>query len=263
MGSPAGALRVTMLTSGRAVYFSAVCVVCGLIAVALIPMVMFRSAALCSIIVVMIAAAVNLNLLPALLLKLSPLTTKNNSEDTSPSRSYKLWLSWTDMVMRKPLRTLTVVSLLLFVLLVPAFKMTTAVPDASSLPKGTVSRQADETLKVRFQMNRASEVLVVMQSAGSTFSSNERLEAFSWLKDIKSDISVISVKNLTISQNHVMKDPKLENTAVFRVTVMGEPGSVEVNQWLRDTEKKANHAGNPHSAWRRNQIRAGSQGCYR
>jgi len=238
--NPEKALQVTLRTSGRAVYFSAACVLCGLIAVAFIPMPMFRSASLCAIIVVILSAAVNLSFVPALLLFISTRLTRSRNGQAFPNRSHQLWAFWAEKVMRKPGRILLAGCSLLTVLLLPAFGLTASVPDAASLPPGTESREADEAIHASFGQDGVSEVLFAIQSAGRTFTPVERKEAAAWIQRIQNDISVVSVKPLPIP---ISKDSAALNTAFYRISFMGEPGSAAVNAWLRNMEQEAGQSG--------------------
>lgn len=241
--NPEEALRATLSTAGRAVYFSAVCVACGLIGVSFIPMPMFESAALCSLIVVILAAAINLSLVPALLVLMSPLIRRSRSAVKLPGPSYKLWLFWADRVMRRPLQVMGAAGLMLLVLLLPAFGLVTEVPDASSLPAAAESRQAEETIQARFQMEGKSEVLAVLLAAGNSFTQTELQAASDWFKEVNHDVSVISVKPLSGLRSGQSNESALGDLAVFRITLTGKPGSAEVHQWLRDAEQKAARSG--------------------
>ncbi|GIO29106.1 MULTISPECIES: MMPL family transporter [Paenibacillus] len=236
------ALETAMRTSGRAVYFSTVCVLCGLAAVALIPMPMFRSAAFCAMLTVILAAAVNLSLVPALLLLFSPWLKRKRFTSAFHRRSYKLWAFWADIVMGKPGRMLVAACCILLLLVLPAFRLTTAVPDASSLPPGTASREADEAIRNHFRQNGISEVLLAVQSANGKFTLEEWREIAGWIKQIQKDLSVTSVKPWLESVQSNLKS-SANATALFRISLMGEPGSSEVNEWLRVTENKAKQAG--------------------
>ncbi|MBE9913575.1 MMPL family transporter [Paenibacillus donghaensis] len=241
--NPEEALRATLSTAGRAVYFSAVCVACGLIGVSFIPMPMFESAALCSLIVVILAAAINLSLVPALLVLMSPLIRRSRSSVKGPWPSYKLWLFWADRVMRRPLQVMGAAGLMLLVLLLPAFGLVTEVPGASSLPAAAESRQAEETIQARFQMEGKSEVLAVLLAAGNSFTQTELQAASDWFKEVNHDVSVISVKPLSGLRSGQSNESALGDLAVFRITLTGKPGSAEVHQWLRDAEQKAARSG--------------------
>lgn len=241
-GSAASALRATMLTSGRALFFSAACVVCGLTAVAFIPMPMFESAAVCSIIVVVLAAAINLSLVPALLLLTAPFMQGDRRRLLFLSRSYKMWSSWADIVMRRPLQMLAVAGLILTLLLIPALHLSTSVPDAGSLPAGSESRQAEEKIRSQFQKEGTSDVLLLLQPAGSKFTSEERRKANTWLADLKNDPEVVSVKPLNWVES-LSENTYSANAVVLQVSLIGPAGSLKVNEWLRDAEVRASTTG--------------------
>lgn len=238
---PEKALQVTLRTSGRAVYVSSACVLCGLVAVAFIPMPMFRSASLCAIIVVILSAAVNLSLVPALLRFISPWLVRKRAGQAFPDdRSRRFWALWAVRVMRRPGRVLLAGCCLMMLLLFPALRMTTAVPDARSLPPETESRKADEAIRTYFRQDGVSEVLLAMQPSGKGFTPEERKEAAAWIKRIQNDVSVIGIKPLPIP---VFRDNSYLNTVFYRISYMGEPGSAEVHTWLRSLEKEAGQSG--------------------
>ncbi|MED5016367.1 MMPL family transporter [Paenibacillus chibensis] len=244
-GSRDAALRATMLTSGRAVFFSVVCVLCGLAAVAFIPMPMFESSALAAMIVVVLAAVINLSLVPALLVTAAPWLKPDRTRGMFISRSYSLWASWAGVVMQRPVRMLLTGGTLIALLLIPALRLTTSVPDAGSIPDTYESRQADETIRTHFQRSGTSETLLVLQPAGNDFSKKEREEAYIWLSRINKDPMVASVKPLQSGDTGSATDVqgKKGSLAVLKVTLKGEAGSVQVNRWLRETEQEANQTG--------------------
>ncbi|GIP26025.1 transporter [Paenibacillus sp. J23TS9] len=241
-GSAVSALRATMLTSGRAVYFSAACVVCGLTAVAFIPMPMFESAAVCSIIVVVLAAAINLSLVPALLLLTSPFMQRDRRPLLFLSRSYNMWSSWADIVMRRPARMLAIAGLIMTLLLIPSLHLSTSVPDASSLPAGSESRQADEKIRSHFQKEGTSDVLLLLQPVGSKFTSEERRRAYTWLADLKNDPEVDSVTPINWVDSF-SENTYSANAAVLQVSLLGPAGSAKVHEWLRDAEVRGSTTG--------------------
>ncbi|MCJ8012413.1 MMPL family transporter [Paenibacillus sp. KQZ6P-2] len=238
-GSAPRALRSVMTTSGRAVFYSSVCVLCGLKAVSFIPMPMFSSAAISSMVVVVLAAAINLMLVPAVLMLLAPLLKNKARLSLIPNPSYRLWSSWADLVMHRPLRTLFTAVFLLLLLLIPAFQLRTSVPDAASLPVDMESRHADEVIRTHFAQ-KGTEVLVVLQPAGEVFTVKEREIAYSWLDVLQKDPMVIDLKPLQMKSTTAELSSKI---AVYQVLLNGEPGSARVNEWLRAAEVQADASG--------------------
>ncbi|MWV42400.1 MMPL family transporter [Paenibacillus sp. HJL G12] len=239
-GSTASALRATMSTSGRAVFFSAACVICGLIAVGFIPMPMFESASLSSMVVVALAVVINLSLVPALLVLLAPVLQNKARRNMFPSLSFRLWSTWADKVMRRPIRMLAGAGFIVILLLIPALHMTTAVPDADSLPPNTESRQADAAIRQYFHHEGTSEILVVVQAMGKFLTIQEKEKANSWLGKIKDDPEVIRVSPLRNMEYVRGLSPSI---AMFQVLLRGNPDSARVNEWLRAAEKSAETSG--------------------
>lgn len=127
-------------------------------------------------------------------------------------------------------------------LLIPALRLTTSVPDAGSIPDTYESRQADETIRTHFQISGTSETLLVLQPAGNDFSKKEREEAYIWLSRMNKDPMVASVKPFDTGSATDVQGKK-GSLAVLKVTLKGEAGSVQVNRWLRETEQEAHQTG--------------------
>lgn len=235
------AVRTTLLTSGRAVFYSAACVICGLIAVAFIPMPMFVTSALSSIVVVALATAVSLSLVPAILLLAAPWLQAKERKSLYPKASYVLWSAWAERVIRRPFRMFLAAVVWILAMLIPAFGLATSVPDAGSLPIGYESRQADETLKAHFGQKDTSDIWLVFRSMNDAFSEGERKKIYTWLSELKNEPLVLSVK--TPFMPVWDRQQGADDMAVFTVTLNGPPESEEVDNWLRSTEKAAGRTG--------------------
>ncbi|MGN7356999.1 MMPL family transporter [Paenibacillus sp. SAF-054] len=236
------AVRTTLLTSGRAVFYSAACVICGLVAVAFIPMPMFVTSALSSIVVVSLATVVSLSLVPAILRLTAPWLQAKERKSLYPTSSYLLWSTWAERVIRRPFRMFMAAVVWLLAMLIPAFGLATSVPDAGSLPIGYESRQADETLKTHFRQKGTSDIWLVIRSVNDSFSEGERTKIYTWLSELKSEPLVLSVKTPFMPER-ARKQGEADDMAVFTVTLNGPLESEEVDEWLRSTEKAAGRTG--------------------
>ncbi|OGT25314.1 MAG: hypothetical protein A2Z17_04485 [Gammaproteobacteria bacterium RBG_16_66_13] len=171
------AVRNSIETSGKAIFFSGVIVIMALTAVLLAPVVVFRSMALGMIVVVAVVLAASLTLLPALLTLIGtridrwriPLP-KRLRMDASASGESGFWHRWATSVMGQPALFAGISIVVLLVLAAPALGMKVAMPGMDVLPKDTTARRGFETLEREFGPGSVAPInAVVQRTSGSVF----------------------------------------------------------------------------------------------
>ncbi len=183
------AVRDSVETSGKAIFFSGVIVILALTAVLLAPVVVFRSMALGMMVVVAVILAASLTLLPALLTLIGtridrwriPLPRRFRM-DAGAAGDSGFWHRWATTVMGRPglFALLSVAALL--VLAAPAIDMKVAMPGMNVLPADTTARRGFETLRRGFGPGSVAPINAVVQRAsGSVFEADflADLDAFS------------------------------------------------------------------------------------
>jgi RND superfamily putative drug exporter len=177
----ADAVEETVRHSGRAIFFSGLAVLVGLLGLMSIPYMSMRSIALGGSLVVFFSVLSALTLLPALLAVLGPRVDAWRVF-WRPQREGRFWRRWSGWVMRHPWPVLVVTVALMLVLAWPALRLEVDVPGATSLPTSTESRQGYDVLVRDFDPSVLSPIEVVLTWDGDPDAlkadSLERLAAF-------------------------------------------------------------------------------------
>ncbi|HEX7400152.1 MAG TPA: MMPL family transporter [Candidatus Limnocylindrales bacterium] len=141
------AVRVTVATAGRAVFFSGLTVLLGLLGLVLFEFMILRSVGIAGALVVGIAVAAALTLQPALLSVLGSRVDAFAIRKVRPDPgSEGAWARLARRVMRHPLRVFFPTLAVLLVLGTPFLHVRFNAPDATILPESVPSRASYETL---------------------------------------------------------------------------------------------------------------------
>jgi len=145
-------VAVTVATAGRAVFFSGLTVLLGLIGLVLFEFMILRSVGIAGAIVVGLAVTSALSLLPAVLAVLGPrvgsLAIRRRSAPAAEGEGRWARLAW--WVMRRPWRVFVPTLGLLVLLGLPFLHVRFNAPDATILPTHVGSREAYELLATDF-----------------------------------------------------------------------------------------------------------------
>ncbi|MCZ8511891.1 MMPL family transporter [Paenibacillus filicis] len=254
-GSAEDALSVTMQTAFRAVGYSAASVFLGLTAVLFIRLPMFTTVAYGALSVLTTSVLVSLTLLPALLAIFRPAIMRESVRAPGKEGS-PVWAAWSGFVMKRPVLLGTMAVLLLLGCLLPLGGMRLAIPDATSLPRGTESRLAAEAYTVRFAGTGTTKVFFLAQGKGAALKADEWRFASRLTRQLTLDPAVLRVEsvfaNLPLSAEQIYAqlqrpheawpveqaiEPWVKrNRILIQVTIRGEPGSQETMDWVRRWE---------------------------
>jgi RND superfamily putative drug exporter len=151
-------------TASRAVFFSGLTVVLALVGMLLLPNTIFRSLGTGAILVVLVAVAASMTLLPAVLSLLGDKINwlrvrKRGSLDSRNT----FWDRVTTLVMGRPVASLVVSAGILMVFATSFLWIDTGFAGVSTLPDEIESKQAFEILEAEFAGGLASPVEVVVQ----------------------------------------------------------------------------------------------------
>jgi len=261
-------LITSMSTAGRAVMFSAVCVILGLLAIQFIHLPIFTTVALGAMVVLIISLFLNLTLLPALLGILGPfiLPTRQKPEKVRKSKktiTTGFWDRWSLTIMRRPIVSTLVAMMVLLGCLVPIRHMIINIPDATSLPRGYESRTAAELYNTHFTSTSSSEVVAILEAKNAAFVTEDWIRAYRWVMRLKQDPGVIKIESvfdrlpllteqesLRMLQNTIFIkriEPTLQsvlndNKMLIRMTIQGAAGSKIASDWLRSIESEGAEA---------------------
>ncbi|WP_337101300.1 MMPL family transporter [Paenibacillus sp. YIM B09110] len=232
--TPKQALIITMMTAGRAVFFSGVCVCLGLIAVLFIPLTMFSSIAISAALVLVISQLTALTFVPALLTIMWP-AIKEERHISMINEGNK-WLLMSRYVLKRPIRHALVSVLILIICLLPLARMNIGIPDATSLPPDYASRIAYEDYQAQFIPQGSSEVYLIALGDPDLESKDLTPQASKLINQLTSDPLVEAVMPEPVVNDHKI---------LIRVVLYGDPSSDKVRSWLRDWERRGEQSNFP------------------
>ena len=169
-------------TASRAVFFSGLTVVVALTGMLLLPNTIYRSIGLGAILVVIIAVAASLTLLPAVLAlmgdKIDALRIRGRRSGAQQRRG-RFWDRITGTVMRRPVVSLLVAAGTLVIAAVPYLRIDEGFSGVSTLPDEAESKQAFLILEREFSGGLGSPVEIVIDGdiTASVTASIEHMQA--------------------------------------------------------------------------------------
>jgi putative drug exporter of the RND superfamily len=200
--SSADALVLTMSTAGRAVLFSGLTVLLGLLGLMTFDLMAMRSLGIAGAIVVGLCVLAALTLLPALLALLGPRVDAFSVLRPPRGRS-GFWQRIANLVMARPWPVFGIVVLGLLLLGTPFLRVDLGAPDASILPRDVQSRQGFDMLREKFGPGEIAPILVVVQARDTLFTP-ERIAALADIaRRLEADPRVARVDSM------VTLDPRL------------------------------------------------------
>jgi putative drug exporter of the RND superfamily len=162
------AIARTGATATRAVFFSGLTVVVALTGMLLLPNTIYRSIGLGAILVVIVAVAASLTLLPAVLASLGDkvdalrIPSRRNAAGQGRSR---FWDRITSTVMRRPVVSLVLAAGILVVAALPYLSIHEGFSGVSTLPDEAESKQAFVIMEREFSGGLGSPVEIVIDGA--------------------------------------------------------------------------------------------------
>ncbi|MGZ3641862.1 MAG: MMPL family transporter [Candidatus Limnocylindrales bacterium] len=164
------AVALTVATAGRAVFFSGLTVLLGLIGLVLFDFMVLRSVGLAGAIVVGLAVAAALTLLPAVLAILGPrleaLAVRRRSTGDPVAEGQGRWARLAWWVMRRPWRVFLPTLACLVLLGLPFLHVRFNAPDATILPTQVGSREAYELLAANFGEGEFAPLVLAIRTSG-------------------------------------------------------------------------------------------------
>jgi RND superfamily putative drug exporter len=160
------ALVTTVATAGRAVFFSGLTVLIGLLGLAFFDFMMLRSVGIAGAIVVGLGVAAALTLLPAVLAILGPridrLSIRRRREGSGEGR----WARLARRVMNRPVAVFVPILVVLLALGAPFLSVRLNAPDASILPPTVPSRAAFDRLTAAFGEGEFAPIVLAVRTTG-------------------------------------------------------------------------------------------------
>ncbi|MEP6638657.1 MAG: MMPL family transporter [Chloroflexota bacterium] len=212
----ADAVRVTVATAGRAVLFSGLTVLLGLLGLVLFEFMILRSVGIAGAIVVGLAVASALTLLPAILTLLGTRIDRFAVRKVAATPgSVGPWSRLARRVMRHPVAVLVPTLAFLLLLGSPFLHVRFNAPDASILPPQVPSRAAFDRLKMEFGEGEFAPLAIAIRTAGPATTPANLGALFDYSRRLAADPRVVRVDSL------VDVDPRL-TLAQYRL-LYGDP----------------------------------------
>jgi RND superfamily putative drug exporter len=200
----AEAVRVTVATAGRAVFFSGLTVLLGLLGLVLFEFMILRSVGVAGAIVVGLAVASALTLLPAILTILGPRIDRLSVRRVAvTSGTDGAWARLARRVMRRPVAVIVPTLLFLLVLGSPFLHARFNAPDASILPPEVPSRAAFDRLQAEFGEGEFAPLVIAVRTNGPATSAANLAALYDWSRRLAADPRIAGVDSL------VDVDPRL------------------------------------------------------
>ena len=222
------AVAVTVETAGRAVFFSGLTVLLGLIGLVLFEFMVLRSVGIAGAAVVGLAVAAALTLLPAGLAILGPridaFPIRRGRKDANPEGS-GAWARLANRVMDRPVLFFSSTLLVLLLLGSPFLHVRFNAPDATILPPGVPSRVAYDVLAREFGEGEFSPLIVAVQTDGPVINPENVGKLYDYSRTLAADPRVTRVEGM------VDVDPRL--TRGQYQLIYGAPGG-PADRFVRD-----------------------------
>ncbi len=200
----AEAVRVTVATAGRAVFFSGLTVLLGLLGLVLFEFMILRSVGIAGAIVVGLAVASAITLLPAILAivgtHIDALAVRRVTVEPGADGP---WARLARRVMRHPVGVLIPTLGLLLILGVPFLHVRFNAPDATILPPSVPSRQAFDILAGEFGEGEFAPIVLAIRTTGDATIPENVARLYAYSRRLAADPRVVRVASL------VDVDPRL------------------------------------------------------
>ena len=198
------AVRITVATAGRAVFFSGLTVLLGLIGLILFQFMILRSVGIAGAVVVGLAVLAALTLLPAILGVLGPRLDALAVRKVAVTHgSEGPWARLARAVMRRPVAVLVPTLGVLLVLGFPFLRVRFNAPDATILPSSVPSRASYELLAREFGEGAFAPLTLAIRTPGPATSPADLAALYDYSRRLAADPRVTRVMGL------VDVDPRL------------------------------------------------------
>ncbi len=193
----ADAVRVTVSTAGRAVFFSGLTVLLGLLGLVLFEFMILRSVGIAGAIVVGLAVVSALTLQPALLTILGSRIDRFAIRKVAPRPGADgPWARLARRVMRHPVAVLVPTLGLLLLLGSPFLHVRFNAPDASILPPEVPSRAAFDRLRANFGDGEFAPLVIAIRTTGDATRPDNLGALYDYSRRLAGDARITRVESL-------------------------------------------------------------------
>ena len=193
----ANAVVATVATAGRAVFFSGLTVLLGLIGLVLFEFMILRSVGIAGAVVVFLAVVSAMTLLPAILAivgtRIDALAIRRVVPVDDPNGPWARLARW---VMRRPVAVLVPTLAILLLLGSPFLHVRFNAPDSTILPPSVPSRAAFDRLAVAFGEGEFAPLTLAIRTDGPATSADNLAALFDYSRRLEADPRVTRVESL-------------------------------------------------------------------
>jgi RND superfamily putative drug exporter len=198
------AVRATVATAGRAVFFSGLTVLLGLLGLVLFEFMILRSVGIAGAIVVGLAVAAALTLMPAILAIVGTRIDRFAIRRVAVGAPTDgRWAALARSVMRRPVAVLVPTLALLLLLGAPFLHVRFNAPDASILPADVPSRASFDLLRAEFGEGEFAPIALAIRTDGPAVRQDNVAELYDYSRRLAADPRVSRVTGI------VDLDPRL------------------------------------------------------
>jgi RND superfamily putative drug exporter len=193
----AEAVRITVATAGRAVFFSGLTVLLGLLGLVLFEFMILRSVGIAGAIVVALAVASALTLLPAILTILGARVDRFAVRKVARTPGTEgPWSRLARRVMRHPVAVIIPTLAFLLLLGSPFLHVRFNAPDASILPPEVPSRAAFDRLEAEFGDGEFAPMVIAIRTTGPVTDPTNLAALFDYSRRLAADPRITRVDSL-------------------------------------------------------------------
>jgi RND superfamily putative drug exporter len=193
----ADAVRVTVATAGRAVFFSGLTVLLGLLGLVLFEFMILRSVGIAGAVVVALAVTAALTLMPALLAVIGTrLDTLRVRSTTNRNTGEGAWARLARRVMSRPVAVLVPTLAVLLILGTPFLHVRFNAPDASILPPSVPSRASFDRLVDAFGEGAFAPLSLAVRTTGPATSPSNIALLYGYSRELAADPRITRVEGL-------------------------------------------------------------------
>ena len=226
------AIRITVATAGRAVFFSGLTVLLGLLGLVLFEFMILRSVGIAGAIVVGLAVAAATTLMPAILAivgdHIDALALRRVRATTETEGA---WARLARRVMRRPVAVFVPTLAILLVLGLPFLHVRFNAPDATILPSSVPSRAVFDRLTQAFGEGEFAPLVLAIRTSGAATTPANVAALYDYSRRLAADPRVRRVNSL------VDVDPRLRLDQYQLLYANGSPPDRFVQEQLAATTK--------------------------
>jgi uncharacterized membrane protein YdfJ with MMPL/SSD domain len=231
------AMKRTLNTAGRTVFFSSLTVAAALASLLVFPQRFLYSMGLGGSLVAILAATISLTVLPAVLAllgtrvnALAPRFLQRRAERDTRVVEEGFWYRLSRFVMRRPVGVATITAIVLLVLGIPFYSLKFTSVDAQVLPESASARQVDNVMRAQFPPFHDTPVQVLVEGGkpGSAAKLQPQLADVPGIAQVQPPVPLASGDQLVNAYSKSSYISDESRNAVKRIRALPDPDGSRV-----------------------------------